>query len=580
MNLQAVARYEKMIMSPATSVKDVDNWINELKARASSIEGHYSGKLEEFRFAGKFERPASGLLGGEKGSLVSLDIEKGYQFQTEYNMLMQELGGLGYTEKLKTAESIDPAAISNIMTMVFEKRKAFEDRAMTLLGSVNAVLKSIISITYELRELDRNLQFYNLLESTDKEKKAAAELALKRIFVDQVDARKRGASLSALSNGYTQGQGGAGFIDLVASFYKVTSLKDIANMQRNTEYKDILKNRYIEYEEWRKLSGSDLKQRRSMLLQYLKSQVSSYKMYSEWAAESLTILKRINLTGTKSAGEYLGKIKQPDIFETAKFSVSIINGKPIYMNDYAVESAKVFGNRGIQIPVKVSIKSPASAPITQGPKESSRAFTYKRITKYGPKVVAAIEAEISFTEKQMFIKGVPQERPQYYGTFDMKLVPYCFTLDEWYLFKKAQEAKINKTVFSGLDSVAVSSLGSIQKELDKYMVEAEKESVKKTAKKSDSYAFIDIYRSFKDDIFGINKAMSLFTPTMDRKSGIFKADTYEIAVSHRKFGAARVKSAISAGMFVAMDDLSLIYEEFKRRKKLLTPLSKFDNPLF
>ena len=180
----------------------------------------------------------------------------------------------------------------------------------------------------------------------------------------------------------------------------------------------------------------------------------------------------------------------------------------------------------------------------------------------------------------MFIKGVPQERPQYYGTFDMKLTPYCFTIDEWYLLQKAQEAKINKTVFSSLDSVAVSSLGSIQKELDRYISEAEKESVKKTAKKSDSYAFVDIYRSFKDDVFGINKAMSSFTPNMGRGAGAFKPNTYEIEVSNRRFGATKMKSAVAAGMLLSMEDSSLVYEEFKHRKKLLTPMSRFDNPLF
>ncbi|MCL5009459.1 MAG: hypothetical protein M1433_00530 [Candidatus Parvarchaeota archaeon] len=577
MNLATLSRYVEMLMKPSTPTDVVDSWIKELKMRASSIEGHYRGKLENLKFAKKKETPAPGLMGPEKGIFISFDIEKGYQFQTEYNMVRQEFGGLGYN-MLKTAESIDPSALSNLMVMVFEKRKAFEDRAMTLLGSVNTVLKSIISITYELRELDRNLQFYNLMESGDKEKKEAAGLALKRIFVDQVDARKRGASLAALSAGYSQGQGGAGFIDLVASFYKVKSLRDIENMQRNDEYKDILKNRYIEYEEWVKISGSDLRQRKAMLLQYLKSQVSSYKMYSEWAAEALTILKRINLTGTKDAKGYMSNTKQPDIMETAKLSLEVIGNKPIYLGEYSVENAKIFGNKGVQLPVSVNEKFPASPSMRQGPRENSRSFIHDYLTKYGPKVISAIEVSLTFVEKQLFLKGAIQDKPQYYGTLDINVTPYCFSVDEWYLFTKAQEARISKTVFSELDKVSVSSLSSIQKELDKYIEEADKAT--KPKKNDNSYAFIDIYRSFKDDILGINKAMSAASPHDEDDKHSFKPELYEIELSHRKFGAIKNKRAIEAGMFISMNDAYLIYNEFKRRKNLMTPLSKFDNPLF
>jgi hypothetical protein len=486
---------------------------------------------------------------------------------------------MGYGERLKTAESVDPAAISNLMTMTFERRKSLEDRAMQLLGSVNTVVKSIIAITYELKELDRNLTFYDLLNSKEPEKAAAGELALKRIFIDNVDARKGRASLAQLSGAYAQGQGGAGFIDLLSVFYAIKSLKDAENINKNEQYKSIIRGRYAEYVEWKKINGADLKNRREMLLQYLKSQFASYNMYSEWAAQTLRILKRINVKGISSAREYMEKgAKKPDVFELANFAVEIMAAKQIYRHGYDVEYQKVFGKKGIELPSKVVPKTIGDL-VTQGPREVGRSFLYKRMRRYGPKVIAAQEVSFAFTERQTFPPGVPQERPQYAGSLTIKMRPYCFLPDEWYLFKKITEAYINKTVFEGIDQVAVSSLKVIAGDLDKYIKEAEKREKKEDVKKESNFALMDIYQSFKDDIIGINKSLSSVGISLGRREGVDE-NIYEIELNHRLFGRMRTKDAIAVGLVVAGGDADIIYEELKRRKKLLHSVDTTHNPLF
>ncbi len=573
MNLAEIERYQKIIASAKPS--NLSSWIEELKNRGSGLNTHYNGDLAQLPFSSGNQLPDIGMMGTASAFSLFIGIEN-YQFQSEYSALAGELTSLGYTEKLKTGESIEPSAISNLMTMAFERRKALEDRTMQLLGSVNTVLKSIISITYELKELDRNLSFYKLAESKEPEKSAAAELALKRIFVDNVDARKGGASLTALSSASSRGQGGAAFIDLVSVFYSVKNLHDVNALQRNEQYKNIIKNRFIEYEEWKKINKTDLNNRRDMLLQYLKSQVAAYKMYRDWAAESLTILKRINMVGVKDAASYV-KSKRPDIFESSQFSVGFIAANPLYVRDYDVEYKKVFGQKGPELPTKAVPKT-NGPPVTQGPREESRSFLYNRLKKYGPKVIAAIEVNFGFTESQFFPKGVPQERPQYQGGLSINIRPYCFTLDEWYLLKKAIEEKISKTVFEGVDQVSVSSLQSIQKDLDAYIAEAEKKEEKEKVKSAPQFALLDIYQSFKDDIMGINKSLS-FSGGSGNK-GEFKPDHYEIAVSHKLFSKSRMKDAVAIGLLVSNSDAELAYEVFKDRKKLLSPISKFDNPLF
>ncbi len=571
MNITEIVRYQKMIA--AASPKVAKSWVDELKTRACGLNTRYRGSISELKYANKIYKPDINLLGNQNGFFLSIDIENAYQFQSEYNGVHQELKALGYAENLKTAESVDPAALSNLMTMAFEKRKALEDRAMQLLGSVNTVVKSIISITYELKELDRNYSFYKLAESSDLQKKAASELALKRIFIDNVDARKGGASLSALSRAPTQGQGGAGFIDLISVFYSVKSLKDTEALQRNEQYKNIIKNRYVEYEEWKKINKADLSNRREMLLQYLKSQAAAYEMYKNWAVESLSILNRINMKGVTNASDYMNAAKRPDIMETSEFSVEVMAAKSMYVREYEVEYQRAFGTKGPELPSKVT---PLGKLLTEGPKEGSRSFLHTSLRKHGPKVVAALEASFSFTEKQFFPKGVPQDRAQYMGTLGIKIKPYCFTLDEWYLFKKALETYINKTVFQNLDQVSVSSLNVIKKDLDKYIAEAEKKDEKEKPKSN--YALFDIYQAFKDDLVGINKSMSFVAGAGEKRA--FDPNIYEIEVSHRMFNRFRTKDAVAVGLFRSNADASLIYEEFKRRKKLLNPLSTFDNQLF
>ena len=170
MNIPEVARYVEMLAE--FNPYKLNQFIKELKLRASGLNTRRYHKLEQLKLATGEEFPDIGLLGAGEGFSLSIDIDSGYSFQTEYAIINQELAAMGYVDKIKTAESVDPSALSNLMTMAFEKQKALEDRAMQLLGSINQVIKSIISIVYELKELDRNLAFYDLLRSHEPEKSA------------------------------------------------------------------------------------------------------------------------------------------------------------------------------------------------------------------------------------------------------------------------------------------------------------------------------------------------------------------------------------------------------------------------
>ncbi len=548
--------------------QDLGKFIEELEARGSSPNAHYNGELD-LRYAHKEEAPEAGFVGNQAGYHFTKDIYKRFHFQPEYYSVMQMLGALGY-KTLRMAESIDPSSLSSLMNMVLDKRKNLEDRVMLLLGNLNTVLKSIIAIIYELKELDRNLYFYDELKDKDKEKAEAAELALKRIFLDNVDSRKGGASLSALSRSPTQGQGGPGFIDIMSVFYQIKSIKDAEVLERNEQYKNIIKNRYIEYEKWKEINGTDLKNRKSMLLQYLKSQMGSFELYKGWCATYLSLLSKMGLNTAQNAADYMGRASKPDIFENESFSVTAVASKPLYFKEYNVEYVKLFGTKGPEIPIKAEPKTLEETMLSRGYKENNRAFIYNRIKKYGPLVIRAVKLKMDFKEKP----SKEQLQPPYEGTVSFNMNSYCFTPEEFYLYKEANKAKIQKTVFAAVDQAVFHSLNIIKSDLDKYVAEAEKEEAEKNKPKKEQkdYAFMDIYRAFKDDISGISKSFSGFSSSEKAPKKFDdsdKAEIYEMLVNAKLFTKSRIKEALEVGLFLADKDASYIYEESKHRVSLL-----------
>ncbi|MCL4362815.1 MAG: hypothetical protein OH338_01985 [Candidatus Parvarchaeota archaeon] len=567
MNIREISEIAKKFNDSKTDVNYVQKWINELEARASSSDSHYRGEID-FRYASGEEIPNPGFVGNPEGYKFTKDIYKRYHFQPEYYSVMQMFGALGY-RSIRTAESVDPSSLSSLMNMVFEKRKNLEDRVMQLLGNINTVLKSLIAIIYELKELERNLYLYDELKDTDKDKAEAAELALKRVFLDNVDSRKGGASLSALSRSPTQSQGGPGFIDIMSVFYQVKSLKDVQNIDRNEQYKNILKNRYIEYEKWKEINGNDLKNRKSMLLQYLKSQMGSFNLYVDWCSTYLSLLAKMGLKTAKSADRYIEGASKPDIFENESFSVTAVGSKPIYAKEYDAEYVRLFKNKGPEIPIKVEPKSIAGNLISRGYEENKRSFIYDRIRKYGPLVILAIKLKMDFKEKP----SKEAIQPPYEGTIYFNMFPYCFTPEEYYLYKKAHIANIQKTVFAAVDQAIFRSLSVIQADLDKYVKEAdeEEEKRKKEKKPQKDYAFMDIYRAFKDDFSGISKSFSSISSTERHKASLSgeQAEIYEMLVNVKRFTPSDIRRALEMGLFIADKDAAYIYDESKRRAGLL-----------
>lgn len=171
-----------------------------------------------------------------------------------------------------------------------QRASIMQQQGSKLLGDINTVLRSILNLIYDLREFKIRLKAYDDYKSGDKEKKAAALLSLKQIWMDKVDIQKGNSSIKAMA----LGQGG--FNTLIDAFLVVNTEEDINKLDLNDIVKRILKPRLFDFNNWLKESEGELRKRFQIEKTYLKSQVNSLKIYSRWAKPYLKAAQDLEMS--------------------------------------------------------------------------------------------------------------------------------------------------------------------------------------------------------------------------------------------------------------------------------------------
>ena len=170
------------------------------------------------------------------------------------------------------------------------KASRLQDEAMKIMASANAVLRSVLNIIYDLRDFKTRLIYYEDLKSGDSGKKAAARLSLKQIWLDKVDFVAKGnSSIKAMALGQS------GYQTLIDAFLVSDEVSDVDKLDLNDRVKRILIPRVQEFNIWLQQSESELKKRYEIEKNYLKSQVSSLKLYSQWAKPYLKAIKQLEM---------------------------------------------------------------------------------------------------------------------------------------------------------------------------------------------------------------------------------------------------------------------------------------------
>jgi hypothetical protein len=315
------------------------------------------------------------------------------------------------------------------------KATAMQQQASSLMGNINTVLRSVLNLIYDLRDFRIRLQSYEDLKSEDKNKSEAAKLSLKQIWIDKVDIQKGNSSVKAMAFG----QGG--FVTLLDAFLVAKDEKDVDKLDLNDRVKRILKPRIFEFNNWLKQSEQELRKRYEIEKTYLKSQVSSLKLYSRWAKP---YLKAATDLEQKNMGRTPDFVKT---FDTIILELTLLGKNQINPGELALQG------------------------------EFPRDFAKESYSKkFKRKYYSCILVDFRF-------RGIPQKVSQqghyaFGGRVEVSFKAYALNEDELKALEKEIEKSDVGDVLQLIEGTTKESLGQLQDEIDFYLNEPEEEEKK------------------------------------------------------------------------------------------------------
>ncbi len=211
-----------------------------------------------------------------------------------YYFLLDLMDDFGLNPE-KLIDNFSPSPGSSQFGEMGTKATAMQQQASKMMGDINTVLRSVLNLVYDLKEFKTRLRHYDDLNSSDKESKGAAKLALKQIWMDKVDMEKGNSAIKAMA-------AKGGFVTLIDAFLASDSIKDVENLDLNDRVKRVIIPRIQEFHTWLENSEQELRKRYQIERSYLKSQVNSLKLYARWAKPYLTATRDLERGGSKNPG--------------------------------------------------------------------------------------------------------------------------------------------------------------------------------------------------------------------------------------------------------------------------------------
>ncbi|MFH1365390.1 MAG: hypothetical protein ABIH28_02290 [archaeon] len=292
-----------------------------------------------------------------------------------------------------------------------------QQQGTKILGDINNVMRSVLNLVYDLKEFKIRLGAYDDLKSN--EKKEAALMSLKQVWMDKVDINKGNSSIKAMA----LGQGG--FVTLIDAFLIAKDEKDVDKIDLNDRVKRILQTRVQEFNLWLKQSEIELRKRYEMERAYLKSQVNSLKIYSRWAKPYLKAAQQLE---QKEQG------RNPDFVKTF---------------DTVILEMTLLGKSEVSLPVELS---------------------QLKARKYYKCVLV-----------DFYFRGIPRKIAQqshysFGGRAEITFKAYSLNEDELAKLNEEMEKSDLSDAFSLIEGATTESIEVLQEEIDSFLKEGEEKS--------------------------------------------------------------------------------------------------------
>ncbi len=200
----------------------------------------------------------------------------------------------------KTIDNFMASPGSGQFSEMSQKATRMQEEGMKILGGMNQIIKSVLNLIYDLKEFELRLASYDDYNSDDK--KEEGTLSLKQIWLDNVDMKKGRGAIHQMASAEM------GFSTLREAFMMADGVEGAKKMNSddvaaggggliNDSVMRILIPRLLEFEKWADYSEKELRKRFDIEKSYLKSQVETVKLYSQWMKPYLENAEKLRQQG-------------------------------------------------------------------------------------------------------------------------------------------------------------------------------------------------------------------------------------------------------------------------------------------
>lgn len=237
------------------------------------------------------------------------------QLEPVYFWILDFMQDAGVKVK-KVTDNFTSSPGSGQFSEMGNKATAMQQQATKILADTNVVIKSILQLVYDLKEFEIRLKQYERSKSKDVKEKEEGMLALKNIWLDQVDVKRGRGSIHQMA--YEMG-----FTTLREAFLIANTVEDVDKMAAkdgviNDSVKRVLIPRLSEFLIWKDLSESELSKRFNIEKSYLKTQVESLKLYTRWAKPYLKAAEDLRMKGFDKDASLVSA------FSTTRFELTLL----------------------------------------------------------------------------------------------------------------------------------------------------------------------------------------------------------------------------------------------------------------
>jgi len=334
----------------------------------------------------------------------------------------------------KLVDTFNSSVGSGHFSELMGKGTRMQEESMKIMQTIGILIKSVIQIIYDLRQFKIRLKDYVSASSKDKQESASGIMALKQIWLDNVDAKRGNTGMKAM----TFAQQGS-FVTLLNAFFAINSIEEIEKSDLNEIVKRVLIQRLPEFQTWRDLSEKELKKRYNMEKSFLRSQVDSLKLYSRWATPYLKAAEQLKMSNSLSTDAALVKA-----FNTILLQLTLMCKKEIKVRDSVLSHELPSGFEKI-----------------------------KDLKKY----YGCVLVDFKF-------RGIPQKVDQHYafgGKADVTFRAYALSDAELELLKGELDKSDLKEALRLVEEATTTSLGEIEEDI-RYFLDESEEDIGKESK--------------------------------------------------------------------------------------------------